>query len=192
MAETALTILIVEDDMLFQGVYRTRLTQQGFLVKVVSDGETALREIEQSPPDLILLDLVLPRLNGLEMLSRLKQNPQHAELPVIILTSRGEPADVERGLQAGAEDYLIKSSTNPKEVIWKIRTALAKKTGQPVTLRVALQEKELDAPLLADLTKKSEELECARCAGHLLLELTPKEDRPGWFDAHLICPDCGK
>jgi DNA-binding response OmpR family regulator len=192
MTETAPYVLIVEDDPLFQEVYRTRLEQQGFQVKVVGDGEEAWREIESFPPDVILLDLVLPRLSGHDVLARLKANPQLAELPVIVLTSRGEPADIERGKQEGAEDYLIKGSTNPKEVIWKVKQALAKKSGQPLALRVALQEKLLDAPLLADMAKKSEKLQCGQCARQLLLELTPQTDRPGWFDARLVCPDCGK
>jgi DNA-binding response OmpR family regulator len=192
MTETVPYLLIVEDDPLFQEVYRTRLEQQGFQVKVAGDGEAAWQEIEAAPPDLILLDLVLPRLSGHDVLARLKANPQLAELPVIVLTSRGEPADIERGKQEGAEDYLIKGATNPKEVIWKIKRALAKKSGRPFTLRIALQEKMLDAPILADMAKKSEALQCGQCARQLLLELTPQADRPGWFDAHLVCPDCEK
>jgi DNA-binding response OmpR family regulator len=187
-----ISILIVEDDPLFQGVYRTRLEQQGYKVTVAGDGEEALKAIEQSPPDLILLDLVLPRLSGLEVLGRLRQDPQQAAVPVIILTSRGEPADIERGKQAGANDYLIKGSTNPREVIWKVKQALAKESGEPVRLRVALQEKELDAAALADLAQQSNTLQCAKCRLRLVMELTEQKDRPGWFDARLICPECDK
>jgi DNA-binding response OmpR family regulator len=192
MSETLFSVLIVEDDPLFQGVYRTRLEQQGFKVRVAGDGEEALREIEQSPPDLILLDLVLPRLSGHDVLTRLRQDPRHTNLPVIILTSRGEAADIERGKQEGADDYLIKGSTNPKEVIWKVKQALAVKSGQPLLLRVALQEKELDAAMLADMAKKPKNLQCAQCHRHLILELAPQQERPGWFAARLICPECEK
>jgi len=190
--EKSPSVLIVEDDLLFQGVYRTQLEKQGFQVKVISNGEAAWREIEASPPDIILLDLVLPGLSGHDILTRLKADPRLAEVPVIILTSRGEPADIERGKQEGAADYLIKGVINPKEVIWKIRQALAKKTGEPLPLRVALQEKLLDAPMLAETAKGIKTLKCPQCNKGLLLELTPKPDRPGWFDARLICPDCGK
>ncbi|NIM04753.1 MAG: response regulator, partial [Armatimonadetes bacterium] len=146
------TILIVEDDMLFQSIYRARLTQEGYSVKVASDGEDALREMETSPPDIVLLDLVLPRLSGYEVLTRMRANPTLADVPVIVLTNKGEPEDVQRGMEKGATDYLIKTVAHPKEVVWKIRQAISEKAGEPVHLRVAVKERELDAPRLAEIS----------------------------------------
>jgi len=185
------TILIVEDDMLFQTIYRSRLGQEGYQVKVASDGEEALHEIEASPPDLLLLDLVLPRLSGYEVLTRLRANPRFVNLPVIVLTNKGEPEDIKRGMEMGADDYLIKTVAHPKEVVWKIRQALAEKAGEPIRLRVAPREIQLDAPRLAELAGKPADLRCPKCGSELLMELFPRSDRPGWFEGRLICPDCG-
>jgi len=185
-------ILIVEDDMLFQSIYQTRLTQEGYRVRVVTDGEGALREMGISPPDLVLLDLVLPRLNGFEVLARMRANPRLAQLPVIVLSNKGEPADVKRGMEAGANDYLIKTVAHPKEVLWKIRQTLSEKAGEPVHLRVAVRERELDAPKLAELSGAPANLHCPKCNTGLILELQPRSERPGWFEGRLICPKCEK
>jgi DNA-binding response OmpR family regulator len=184
------TILIVEDDMLFQSIYRTRLTQEGYRVKTTADGEDALQEMEISPPDLVLLDLVLPRLSGYEVLSRIRSNPSLAGIPVIVLSNKGEPEDVRRGMERGANDYLIKTVAHPKEVIWKIRQALSEKAGEPVHLRIAIKERELDAPRLAAISGKPENLNCKKCASGLVLDLQPRTDRPGWFEGRVICPKC--
>ncbi len=186
------TILIVEDDMLFQSIYRARLTQEGYSVKVASDGEDALREMETSPPDIVLLDLVLPRLSGYEVLTRMRANPTLADVPVIVLTNKGEPEDVQRGMEKGATDYLIKTVAHPKEVVWKIRQAISEKAGEPVHLRVAVKERELDAPRLAEISGKPSNLHCSKCGSPLVLDLQPRSDRPGWLEGRLICPQCDK
>ena len=185
-------ILIVEDDMLFQSIYRTCLEQEGFRVEASADGEDALREMELILPDLVLLDLVLPRLSGYEVLSRMKETPALAGVPVIVLTNKGEPADIKRGMQLGAKDYLIKTTAHPKEVVWKIRQALAEKSGEPIHLRVALKERELDAPRLATTLGKTSTFRCPKCQTNLLLDLQPRPDQPGLFEARLVCPKCDK
>jgi DNA-binding response OmpR family regulator len=186
------TILIVEDDMLFQSIYQNRLAQDGYRVKAASNGEDALREMEASPPDLVLLDLVLPQLNGYEVLSRMKADPQLTKIPVIVLSNKGEPEDVKRGLELGATDYLVKTMAHPKEVAWKIRQAISERAGEPVRLRAVLRERELDAPRLADLAGKPTDLHCPNCATGLQLEFLPRSDKPGWFDTHFVCPKCDK
>ncbi len=185
-------ILIVEDDMLFQGIYRARLAEEGYQVTTASDGEEALREMEAALPALVLLDLVLPRRNGYEVLETMQADPRLARVPVIVLSNKGEPADIKRGLELGAHDYLVKTIARPKEVLWKIRQALAEKSGQPMWLRVSLREHELDAAQLAEIAGKPGDLHCPKCGAGLVLELTPRLDRPGWFEARLDCPKCGK
>lgn len=186
------TVLIVEDDMLFQSAYLAHLREHGYQVRLASDGEEALREIESSPPDLVLLDLVLPRLSGYEVLSRVRANPALAKVPVIVLTNKGEPEDIKRGMELGADDYLIKIVAHPREVLWKIRQALAERAGEPTPMRVAIRERELDAAKLAEAAGRPPDLRCAKCGGRLLLELLPRSDRPEWFEARLTCPRCGK
>jgi DNA-binding response OmpR family regulator len=185
------TILIVEDDALFQSVYCTRLEEEGYNVKVAGNGEEALQEMEAAPPDLILLDIILPRLSGFEVLERLRADARFAQIPVIILSNRSEPKDIERGLGAGANDYLVKTTTHPKEVFRKIRQHLAKEgEGNAPGLRVALRDGALDIALVAKSAGKASDLRCKKCKTHLVLELYPKSDRPGWFEAQLVCPQC--
>lgn len=186
------TVLIVEDDMLFQSVYSARLSEKGYTVHTAGDGQDALNQMTAAPPDVVLLDLVLPRMNGHDVLKQMRATPALAEIPVIVLTSRGEPEDIKRGMDEGATDYLVKSVTQPKEVLWKIREAIAQKEGEVIPLQVALKENLLDAPRAALLVGKSANLQCQKCRKQLVLELFPRADLPGWFNAHFICPDCGE
>jgi DNA-binding response OmpR family regulator len=140
----------------------------------------------------VLLDLVLPRLNGYEVLTQMRADPALAKVPVIVLSNKGEPEDIRRGLTLGANDYLVKIIASPKEVLWKIRQALYEKQGKPTPMRVLLRENEMDAALLAGTAGKPSNLTCSRCGGKLVLELIPWSDQPGTFAARLICPKCGK
>ena len=192
MAEAkAPTILLVEDDPLFQRTYNAHLLEEGYVVRLASDGEQALQEIEASPPDLVLLDLLLPRLSGYDVLARIRADPRLAELPVIVLTNKGEREDIARAMKLGATDYFIKFTARPREVLWKLRQVIAKKAGQPAPMRVALREKELDAEVLAEAAGKPHDLHCAECGGRLVLELLPRSEVPGTFEARLVCPKCG-
>jgi len=191
-SQSAATILLVEDDMLFQSVYEAHLHDEGYQVKLATDGERALREMQTSPPDLVLLDLMLPRLSGYDVLERMRADPALAKIPVIVLTNKGEPEDIKRGIEMGATDYLIKIVARPKEVLWKIRQALSEKAGKPTPLRVLINEKELDAARLAEAAVKPADFHCAKCDNRLVLELLPSADRPGLFEAELVCPRCGR
>jgi two-component system, OmpR family, phosphate regulon response regulator PhoB len=183
-------ILIVEDDTLFQSMYSTRLGEEGYQVSVAGNGEEALRELEAGAPDLVLLDLMLPRLNGHEVLTRMRADERFKEIPVIILTNRGDPEEVKRGMNEGATDYLIKTTTHPRDVFWKIRQAIAAKSGQAPALRVEIRDRVLDAAQLASLAGKPADMQCAKCKTRLVLEMYEHKERPGWFDAQLVCPQC--
>jgi len=192
MAEAnAGTVLLVEDDLLFQRAYNAHLVDEGYVVRLASDGEQALREIEASPPDLVLLDLLLPRLSGYDVLARIRADSRFAELPVIVLTNKGEREDITRALELGATDYFVKFTARPREVLWKVRQIIAKRAGRSAPMRVALKEKELDAELLAEAAGKPRDLHCAECGGRLVLELLPRSEVPGAFEARLVCPKCG-
>jgi DNA-binding response OmpR family regulator len=192
MAEAkAPTILLVEDDLLFQRTYYTHLREEGYQVRLASDGEQALQEIEASPPDLVLLDLLLPRLSGYDVLARIRADSRFAELPVIVLTNKGEREDIARAMELGASDYFVKFTARPREVLWKARQVIAKRAGRAATLRVALREKELDAELVAEASGKPHDLRCPQCGGRIVLELLPRSEVPGAFEARLVCPKCG-
>jgi DNA-binding response OmpR family regulator len=116
-----LNILIVEDDVFLADLYKTKFTLEGFKVVVAYDGEKGLELARKNNPDIILLDLVLPKLSGFDILKELRSNSKTKDLPVILLTNLSQKADVERGLKLGANDYLIKAHFMPSEVVDKIK-----------------------------------------------------------------------
>lgn len=101
-------VLIVEDEAALVTLLRYNLEKEGFEVGEAGDGEEALLEIAERPPDIVLLDWMLPRLSGIEVCRRIRRRPQTRALPVIMLTARGEEADRVRGLDSGADDYIAK------------------------------------------------------------------------------------
>ena len=121
------TILMVDDDAFMAGIYGTRLTNEGYAVISAYDGEQGVKVAKETLPDLILLDVLMPKLDGFEALKRLKEDPKTKDIPVIMLTSMGQKEDVERGLTEGAVDYLLKTQTLPTDAFEKIRKILAGK-----------------------------------------------------------------
>lgn len=117
-------ILIVEDDRFLRELIAKKLAVERFEISEAIDGEEGLRKIKEEKPDLVLLDLILPGIDGFEVLARMKQDPQTKTIPVIILSNLGQKEDIEKGLKLGASDYLVKAHFTPNEIIEKIRNAL--------------------------------------------------------------------
>ncbi len=118
-------ILLVEDDPFMIDIYTTKLKEAGFLVRLSADGENALQQIKNEKPDLILLDIVLPKLNGFELLKEIKDLSQLKEIPVIIISNLGQKKEVEKGLKTGAVKYLIKAHYTPSEIVEEIQQVLS-------------------------------------------------------------------
>jgi len=117
-------ILIIEDDRFLRQLISKKIGQEGYDVVEAVDGEEGIKKVETEKPDLILLDLILPGVDGFEVLSRVKKNSNTKHIPVIILSNLGQKEDVDRGLNLGAEDFLIKAHFTPTEIIIKIRNIL--------------------------------------------------------------------
>lgn len=117
------TVLIVEDESALLTLLRYNLEREGFQVLEARDGEEGLLIAEEQKPDLILLDWMLPRLSGIEVCRRLRRQSETREIPVIVLTARGEEADKVRGLDSGADDYVTKPFS-PTELLSRIRAVL--------------------------------------------------------------------
>lgn len=115
------TILLVEDDTFLSGMYVTKLTIEGFNVQLATDGEDAVRQAKAVLPDIVLLDIVLPKKDGFHVLEEIKNEETTKNIPVILLTNLGQKDDVDRGLQLGAADYLIKAHFMPSEVVEKVK-----------------------------------------------------------------------
>ncbi len=117
---------MVEDDTFISAMYQTKLTNLGYTVEVIDDGEVAQQRIDNDPlPDLVLLDIVLPKKDGFEILADIRRNERTKDLPVILLTNMGQKPEVERGVELGADDYIIKAHYTPTEVVEKIIKVLA-------------------------------------------------------------------
>jgi len=117
-------ILLVEDDTFLAGMYVSKLKLADFEVKLADNGEDGLNLAKKELPNLILLDILLPRMDGFEVIKRLKKDPMTAKIPIILLTNLGQKKDVDQGMALGAKDYLIKAHFMPSEVIAKIKKIL--------------------------------------------------------------------
>ncbi len=117
-------ILIIEDDKFLRELISRKLIKEGYEVEEAIDGEEGLKKIKEGKPDLVLLDLILPGLDGFEVLTKTKEDPKLAQIPIIILSNLGQKDDVEKGLKLGAVDYLIKAHFTPGEIIDKIKAVL--------------------------------------------------------------------
>lgn len=116
-------ILLVEDDRFILDMYKNKLEKSGFNVKCAEDGASAVRVAKEFIPDAILLDVVMPLMDGFETLEAIKKEDKLKNIPVILLTNLGQKKSVEKGLKMGAQDYIIKAHFNPSEVISKIIAA---------------------------------------------------------------------
>ena len=118
------TILVVEDDKFLRELISQKLLKEGYNVSQAIDGEEGVKKIKEEKPALVLLDLILPGIDGFEVLSQMKREKDLESIPVIILSNLGQKEDVEKGLKLGATDYLIKAHFTPGEIIEKIKTIL--------------------------------------------------------------------
>lgn len=114
-------ILLVEDDTALAGVYRSRLELEGFEVYEVNNGEQALTAAMTFKPDLILLDAMMPKISGFDVLDILRNTPETTNIRVIMLTALSQPKDKERAEQLGVDDYLVKSQVVISDVVARIR-----------------------------------------------------------------------
>lgn len=122
----AKTILVVDDEQDIRELIRYNLAKEGYRVECVASGEEALRRVRSVAPDLILLDLMLPGADGLEICRRLKAERRTSGLPVLMLTAKGEDADVVTGLELGADDYVVKPFS-PRVLLARIRAVLRRR-----------------------------------------------------------------
>jgi len=116
-------ILVVDDEEPIQELLKFNLEKEGYEVITADDGPEALKTIEEKHPDLVVLDIMLPGMNGLEVCTQLRMNPRFSDLPVIMLTAKGEEIDKVLGLEIGADDYITKPFS-PRELLARIRARL--------------------------------------------------------------------
>lgn len=117
-------ILFIEDESALQKTFRVFIEQEGYQMVSALDGESGFNLAKMEKPDLILLDLILPKLHGFEVLEKLKEDYETKEIPVIILTNLENPNDINKALELGAKTYLVKSNYTLSELVEKVKKAL--------------------------------------------------------------------
>ncbi|MBI3305341.1 response regulator [Candidatus Parcubacteria bacterium] len=117
-------ILIVDDDSMIRDIYLRKFRESGFVVTVVADGPTAIQKIEEDPPDVVLLDLVMPQMDGFEVMREVAKRKLIKMPKLVLLTNLGQKEEIEKGLALGAQDYIIKAHLTPSEVVERVRTVL--------------------------------------------------------------------
>ncbi|HHJ99123.1 MAG TPA: response regulator [Actinobacteria bacterium] len=188
-------VLIVEDTDLLRRMYHDRLVQDGYEVLDAADGLAALSVLRDQPIDLILLDLIMPRMGGLQVLEAVKADPRTKDIPVVILTNLGEESAIEQAVSLGATDYLIKNQSRPADVSEKVTLTLeafgAGSTGADA-FHVFLRPETGDVGPLVDDVGLKRMLWCPACENELALRLVPDSGHPGHYDAYFVCNTCGR
>lgn len=185
-------ILLVEDSKSLQQIYKTKLTYEQFHVLTADNGMEAIKILSQEKPDLILLDLMMPLMDGYKVLQVVKTDPRLAHIPVLVFSAKGQPEEVEKALNLGAADYIVKATTKPNEVVERIRKVLSQqpKVAELTHYIVEIRGNAYDAKKLAsdfDL----HDLRCQKCQAPLLLDLIPdfSHETP-WFSGKFFCQSC--
>jgi len=119
--ETKKKILLVEDDVALSGVYKSRLEMEGFETRTVNNGEVALSAAIEFKPDLVLLDAMMPKISGFDVLDILRNTPETANIRIIMLTALSQPKDKERAESLGVDDYLVKSQVVIGDVVERVK-----------------------------------------------------------------------
>jgi CheY-like chemotaxis protein len=113
-------ILLIEDEEIMIELLQRKLLQEGYEVSIARDGEEGLKMMKELWPDLILLDMILPKKGGFEVLEEIDRNPSLKRIPVIIISNSGRPIEISKALKYGVKDWLIKTEFDPQEVISKV------------------------------------------------------------------------
>lgn len=128
-------ILVIEDDIFLGDVLTQKLTNEGFDVMLTRDGLEGFNSIKSFHPDLILLDIILSKMNGYEILEAKQKDPSLADIPVIVVSNSGQTVEINRALALGVKDYLVKAQFDPEEVLVKVRAQLRKNEGSSSSIK---------------------------------------------------------
>lgn len=122
-------ILVVDDDLTLLEMYVERIKTEGAIVVEAKDGEEAIQKAKEAKPCIILLDIMLPKLNGLDVLTQLKNNPETTQIPIIILTALSDDQKRHQALGLGAADYIVKANILPIDVVERIKKIISAQTS---------------------------------------------------------------
>jgi DNA-binding response OmpR family regulator len=124
MAETKGKILIIEDDRYISKMYQLKLSLEGYDVQVAENGREGVDKVKEFMPDIILLDILMPELDGFEVLKIVKSDDATKDIPVLVMSNLGQEDHVEKGMKLGAIGYIVKSQYTPSKVVEKIKSVI--------------------------------------------------------------------
>ena len=124
MADEPKKIMIVEDDRFLSSLMKARLEKEGFAVVQAFDGEEALQALKSTVPSLVILDLIMPKVTGFEVLQAISINPQVSKVPVVILTNLAQDSDIEKARALGAKEYFVKVKVSIDDLVGRIKTLI--------------------------------------------------------------------
>lgn len=184
-------ILIVDDEEILRKIYSDRLTFEGFTVETGADGEEALAKIRTSPPNLVLLDILMPKLNGLQVLEQLSADSTLKTIPVIVLSNVANDENIKKALSLGAKDYLLKTNFSPNEIINKIKSLVD--TPMEKSYRISPRDGYGDVIKISQDFPFMNFYKCPSCGGTLVFDLKPtKNPDDHEFIASVVCDSCKK
>jgi len=119
-------ILIVEDEEILIDLLQRKLTNEGYEILVARDGDEGLKIMQEINPDLVLLDIVMPKMGGFEVMEEMAKDSELKKIPIIVISNSGQPVEIDRAQELGAKDWLIKAEFDPQEVLDKVAKQIGK------------------------------------------------------------------
>ena len=119
-------ILLIEDEEILINLLEKKLIQEGYEVSIAKDGEEGLKRMREINPDLILLDIMMPKMGGFEVMEEMNKESELKKIPVVIISNSGQPVELDQAIKLGAKDWLIKTEFDPQEVIDKVEKQIGK------------------------------------------------------------------
>lgn len=187
MEKKKIKILIVDDNGDIRSMYAEVFRGAGFSVEEAVDGLDGLDRATKNIPDIIFTGIIMPRMDGFDLMTSLKKNVATKDIPVIISSHMGREEDQKKAMELGAKDFIVKTMNTPNEIVEKVKSMFSTDI-----YRLKIAENELDAERFASIMRFGKGMKCPNCGEGLLisLELIDSDDRS--FKAKIICPKCGR
>lgn len=125
MSDEKIKILLIEDEEMLANMYEVKFSNEGFNLLKAIDGAQGLEMARAEKPDFVLLDIIMPKMDGFSVLTAMKEDEELKNIPVLLLTNLGQDEDIKKGKELGAVGYLVKASVTPSEVVTRVKTELA-------------------------------------------------------------------
>lgn len=179
-------ILLVDDDANTRGMYAEVFKVSGFETMEAEDGVDGLDKATKNMPDVIFTGIVMPRMDGFEMIEALKKNIMTCNVPVVISSHLGRETDRQRANMLGVKDFIVRDVTPPKEVVERVRAIFA--GGD---YKIDINPYNMDAPSLAGMLGVNKNFQCMECNEKIIVKLKLLDPRDKKFEALFVCPHCG-